>query len=185
MKPKAIESEPDSQAQVVGQNGNTRLNRRKGVVKMAVVRWKPITRWDPFDELMDIQRGLNRIFSRGVDQDMERGERAWAPVVDVYEDEDSVVVKAELPGVSEKDIEISVDDSTLMIRGERKTEEEFKEENYHRIERAYGSFQRVLSLPTSVDTEKVEAMYENGVLQITCPKHEGVKPRKIEVKAGK
>ena len=152
---------------------------------MAIVRWKPLTRWDPFDELLDIQRGINRIFSRGVDREFDRGDRAWAPVVDIYEDENSVVVKAELPGMDEKDIEISVDDSTLLIRGEKKTEEEFKEENYHRIERAYGTFQRVLSLPTSVDTDKVEAVYKDGVLEITCPKLEDVKPKKIEVKAGK
>jgi HSP20 family protein len=152
---------------------------------MAIVRWKPITRWDPFDELLDIQRGLNRIFTRGVDQDLEMNDRAWAPVVDIYEDENSITVKAELPGISEKDIEISVDDSTLTIKGERKTEEEFKKENYHRIERAYGTFQRVLTLPASVNTEKVEAVYKSGILEIKCPKHEGVKPKKIEVKAGK
>ncbi len=103
------------------------------------------------------------------------------PAVDIYETENEVVLTAEIPGVDEKDIEIKVEDNNLTIRGERKFEKETKEENYHRIERAYGSFFRSFALPTYVDQDRIEAEHENGVLKIRMPKRAELKPRKVKI----
>jgi HSP20 family protein len=101
--------------------------------------------------------------------------------VDIYETENEVVLTAEIPGVDEKDIEIKVEDSTLTLKGERKFEKETKEENYHRIERAYGSFFRSFTLPAYVDQDKIEAEHENGVLKIRMPKKAELKPKKVKI----
>jgi HSP20 family protein len=112
-------------------------------------------------------------------------EREWSPAIEVFEKEDKYVVKAELPGLKEEDVDISVTDGTLALKGEKKTEHEVEEEEYHWSERTYGSFLRTISLPSNVDAEKIEADYENGMLEITLPKMAEIKPKKITVKSKK
>jgi HSP20 family protein len=147
---------------------------------MAIVRWL-----DPFRDLSTIQERMNQIFedalarNRGREEGLRSG--MWTPAVDIYENTDSVVVKAELPGVEKDQISVEVKDGILSLRGERKFEKEVKEESYHRIERAYGSFQRSFSLPVSVDQEKVTAKFKNGVLEVKLPKKEQAKPKQIKV----
>jgi HSP20 family protein len=128
---------------------------------------------------------MNQIFedalsrSRGRDEGLRTG--MWTPAVDIYENNDSVVVKAELPGVEKDQISVEVKDGILTMRGERKFEKEVKEESYHRIERSYGSFQRSFSLPVSVNQEKVTARFQDGVLEVKLPKKEQAKPKQIQV----
>jgi HSP20 family protein len=110
-------------------------------------------------------------------------EEAWLPAVDVSETGDKITVKAEIPGMEAKDIEISMVGDTLTIKGEKKAEKEEKDENYHMVERSYGSFNRAMKIPAMVDAEKVEATYKNGVLTVVLPKKEEVKPKAIEIKA--
>jgi HSP20 family protein len=147
---------------------------------MAIVRWL-----DPFRDLSTIQERMNQIFedalarNRGREEGIRSG--MWTPAVDIYENTDSVVVKAELPGVEKDQISVEVKDGILSLRGERKFEKEVKEESYHRIERAYGSFQRSFSLPVSVDQEKVTAKFRDGVLEVKLPKKEQAKPKQIKV----
>jgi len=134
--------------------------------------------------MITLRERMNRLFedffaSRGEEQDLLAG--SWTPSVDIYETEHEVVLTAELPGMDEKDIEIKVEDNTLTISGERRMEKEIKEENYHRIERAYGSFCRSFTLPNYVDQDKISAEYDNGILKITMPKKPELKPRKVKV----
>jgi len=111
--------------------------------------------------------------------------RPWAPAVDIQETADELVLTADLPGVSMKDIDVRIEDGTLALSGERKFEKEDKSVGYHRIERSYGSFKRLFALPDTVEPDKVSAGYENGVLTITLPKKEVAKPRSIKVELGK
>lgn len=143
-----------------------------------------IIRWDPFRDLITLREKMNRLFeeaftSRGEEKELISS--SWTPSVDIYETENALVLNAELPGLDEDDIEIKIEDNTLSIKGERKFEKETKEENYHRIERAYGSFYRSFSLPSYVDQDKIEAEHENGILKITMPKKPELKPRKVKV----
>lgn len=152
---------------------------------MALVRWRPRTEVDPFRDLLGIQDEINRLFDFSLGRrPFERSgllEGAWAPALDMYEDEDKVFVKAELPGMTDKDIDVSILDNTLTIKGEKKKEEEKKEESYHRVERMYGAFQRSVVLPTHVDPNKVKASFKNGVLEIEMPKKEEAKPKQVKV----
>jgi HSP20 family protein len=107
---------------------------------------------------------------------------AWIPVVDIAEHDDQYVVKVELPGVNKEDVKITLESNILTIRGDKKQEKETKNENYHRIERSYGSFQRSFTLPTTVKNEKIDAVYKDGILSILLPKAEEAKPKRIEVK---
>ena len=143
-----------------------------------------IVRWDPFDALLGAQEDLNRLFRRGWlrspgDEIAQAG--AWTPAVDIYETEDSLVVEAELPGVDPKNIDVSVDEGVLSLKGERKLEKEVKEENYHRVERAYGMFQRSVRLPSDVDADAIKANYESGVLKVSVPKVEPKKPKSVPI----
>jgi HSP20 family protein len=141
-----------------------------------------IIRWDPFRDLVTLRDKMNRLFEdavRGEEKDLITS--SWAPAVDIYETEDELVLAAEVPGVEEKDVEISVEDNTLSIRGERKFQKETKEENYHRIERSYGSFYRSFTLPSYVDQERIHAEHESGVLKVHMPKKPEVKPRKVKI----
>src|SRR4030067_533329 len=127
-----------------------------------------IIRWDPYRDMITLRDRMNRLFEdmgsqETEDKDLSPG--AWAPSVDIYETENEVVLAAEIPGVDEKDVEIKVEDNNLTLRGERKFEKETKEENYHRIERSYGSFFRSFSLPSYIDQDRIEAEHENGVLK--------------------
>ncbi|MEW5900375.1 MAG: Hsp20/alpha crystallin family protein [Acidobacteriota bacterium] len=143
-----------------------------------------IIRWDPFRDIVSLREKMNRLFEdvvtqRGEDKDLISS--AWAPAVDIYEDESQLVLTAEVPGIEEKDIEIKIEDNTLSLHGERKMEKETKEENYHRIERSYGSFSRSFTLPNYVDQDNIRAEHENGVLKITMPKKPELKPRKVKI----
>jgi HSP20 family protein len=141
-----------------------------------------IMRWDPFRNLSSLQEQVNRLFessfpSRGDESTLT----AWAPAVDVYETENELVIKADLPDVEEKDLDVRVENNMLTIRGERKFEQKVKEENYLRMERSYGSFSRSFSLPSSVDTEAIKAEYKDGVLNISLPKRAESKPRQVKI----
>lgn len=147
-----------------------------------------IVRWEPFRDLVTTQDGFNRLFNETFSRffdDGESGSRGWAPAVDIYETDQDVVLKAELPGVDPKDVEIRVEDGTLYLKGQRKFENEVKEENYHRVERSYGSFTRSFALPSSVNSEKAKAEYKDGLLTLTLPKREEAKPKTIQINVGK
>lgn len=144
-----------------------------------------MVRFDPFRELATMQDRINRIFgdayTRRFDDDLtQRGE--WFPPVDIYENaSQEIVLKAELPGIAREDIDLRVENNTLTLRGERKRDTEVKQEQYHRVERSYGSFSRSFSLPSRIDTEKVRAEFKDGVLSIVLPVKAEAKPRQIEV----
>ena len=142
-----------------------------------------ITRWGPLRNVSTLQEQVNRLFEdtflRGRVEDSDI--TSWTPAVDIYEDGNQMVIKADLPDVDEKDIDIRVENNTLTIRGERKFEQKVEEENYLRVERAYGAFSRSFSLPSSVNTDSINAEYKNGVLSVTLPKREESKPRQIKV----
>ena len=144
-----------------------------------------IIRWRPTRDLLSIRDEVNRLFDNfftGVPE-RRRGllEGEWAPSVDVAETENDVVVTAELPGVEQDDVDITITDDILTLKGEKKEEKEVKEKNYHRIERSYGSFQRSISLPSGVQADKAKAIYKDGVLHITLPKAEEAKPKQIKI----
>ena len=148
-----------------------------------------IVRWEPFRDLLTTQDRFNRLFndtfSRFWGEGGEPTQTGWLPAVDVYETDHNVVMKAELPGVDPKNVEIRVEDGTLYLKGERKFEKEVKDDNYHRVERSYGSFARSFGLPSSVDSEKGTAEYKDGVLTLTLPKKEEAKPKTIKILASK
>jgi HSP20 family protein len=140
-----------------------------------------ITRWRPFRDLVSIQDEMNRLFDDFFGRPVTRPEweEAWSPSVDVSETKDNVIINAEIPGMNKEDVKVSVQDNVLTLSGERKQEKEEKNANYHRIERSYGSFSRSFTLPTSVQADKVKATYKDGILKITLPKTEEVKPKEI------
>lgn len=142
-----------------------------------------IVKWDPLRELRAMQEQMNRLFEMSRDrtfgEPFEQG--LWQPPVDIYEDDREVVVKMEVPEIEQKDIDVHIEEGTLIIQGERKLEREEKKHNYHRIERSYGSFRRSFSLPATVDQGEVRATCEKGVLKVVLPKKAVVKPRQIEV----
>jgi len=145
---------------------------------MAIVRWN-----DPFREFAQLQERINRVFNDAYRSDeglMTSG--TWVPPVDIYQNGDhEVVIKAEFPDMSREDIDITVDNGTLTIKGEKKLTQDVKEEQFHRIERRYGTFSRSFSLPQTVDTAKVGAEYKNGVLTVRLPLREEAKPRSVKV----
>ncbi|SRR5579872_258239 len=146
-----------------------------------------LTRWDPFRELTNIHDRMNRLFQEGFGSNRDEGlsTTAFLPPTDVYEDENHINLKLEVPGIDEKDLNIHVENNTLIIKGERKFEKEEKEENFRRVERQYGSFVRTFTLPASVDPNHIEANYDKGVLNITMPKRAEAKPKQIQVGIGK
>lgn len=148
-----------------------------------------IIRWDPFSDLLSIQDKMNRLFedtmtrSRSFGPDEELGVSSWIPAVDIYETENEIVLKAELPEVKKEDVNINIENNVLTLSGERKFEKETKKENYHRIERSYGVFKRSFTLPTVVDQENIKATFNDGVLQVNMAKRQETKPRQIEIEA--
>jgi HSP20 family protein len=143
-----------------------------------------MTRWDPFRDLMGIQSELNRLFGRtygGESGGSTSG--AWVPPLDIYETKEKFVVTVELPGIEPDSVDVSVEDSTLTIKGERSFTNEVDEDSYHRVERRYGSFVRSLSLPQTARADAIEASFDKGVLSIEIPKAEEAKPRRISIKA--
>jgi len=148
---------------------------------MAIVRFEqgfPLTAQNQFE------RFLREAFSP-VTGEGEVSTRTWAPPVDIYENGDNLVLKAELPGFNPDDVEIRVEDNTLYLKGERKFEKDVKEQSYHRVERSYGTFTRTFSLPNSIDADKVAANYKDGVLTLTMPKKEEAKPKTIKINVSK
>jgi HSP20 family protein len=146
-----------------------------------------LTRFEPFREFATLQDRVNRVFRESYSpegRDESLTTSSFAPAVDVYEDEHNVTLKIEVPGIDEKDIDVRLENNTLNVHGERKIEKEEKEENYRRVERQYGSFTRTFTLPTTVDSEKVSATYDKGVLKVTLPKKAEAKPKQIKVTVG-
>jgi HSP20 family protein len=144
-----------------------------------------IVRYDPFRDLRTLQEEVNRLFSSNLgrsfgDEGIGRG--AWAPSVDIYENKDQIVLEAELPGMKQEDFDLSIENNVITLRGERKFEKTDDTDNYHRVERSYGSFTRSFTLPHTVSPEGATAEYNNGVLRVTLPKREETKARRIEVK---
>jgi HSP20 family protein len=144
-----------------------------------------LTKWDPFKDLLSLQDRMNRLFDESV-RNVKPGDEAlssaiWSPAVDIYETDDEVVVKAELPEVDQKDIDIQIENNTITLRGERKFNKETKKENFHRIERAYGAFSRSFTLPGTINQEGIRADYKDGILKISMPKREETKPKQIKV----
>jgi HSP20 family protein len=142
--------------------------------------------WDPLRDFGSLQERINRMFeetmkalSLTVGEEFERG--TWTPAVDIYETEDSFVVRADLPGVSKDDIQVEIKDNTLTLKGEKKFEEKVSRDNYIRVERAYGTFVRSFTLPQNVDADKIKAKYKEGVLELTIPKKEEAKLKQIRV----
>jgi HSP20 family protein len=143
-----------------------------------------MSRWDPFRELSSIQNELNRLFGRTFSAETsEAREAAWAPAIDVAETQDRFVITAELPGVEPTDVDISVENSVLTLRGDRRFYQETNEEDFHRIERRFGVFARSITLPSTADPERIRASFDAGLLTIEVPKKEEAKPRKIQIKA--
>src|SRR5580700_3816269 len=143
-----------------------------------------ITRWDPVRGVVAFQNPFNTLF-RDLNEDEGMPTTAgFIPAVDVYEDEKKVVLKLEVPGIEEKDLDVSVEKNTLTVKGERKFEKEEKEENFHRIERRYGSFYRAFTLPSTVDTEHVGASYNAGVLKLEMTKKPEAQPKQIKINVG-
>lgn len=143
-----------------------------------------IVRYDPFRDLRSLQDEVNRLFSTNLsrafgEEGIARG--AWNPSVDIYENKDQIVLEAELPGMKREDFDLSIENNVITLRGERRFEKKDESDNYHRVERSYGSFARSFTLPQTVQAEQVAAEYRNGVLRVTIPKREEVKARRIEV----
>jgi HSP20 family protein len=146
-----------------------------------------ITRWDPFRDMFALQNRMNSLF-----QEFNRGQgetdaittAAFVPAVDIYEDEHKIVLKLEVPGMKQEELDIRLENNVLAVRGERKFEKEEKEENFHRIERRYGSFYRSFTVPNTVNTENIKADYEAGVLRIALEKRAEAKPKQIKVQVG-
>ena len=142
-----------------------------------------ISRWYPIREVASLQDRVNSLFQDFAGDNQTVTAAAFAPAVDVYENGEKVVLKLDVPGIKEEDLDIRVENQTLSVRGERKFEAEEKEENFHRIERRYGSFFRSFSLPTTVDTENVNASYNAGVLKLELKKKASAQPRQIKIGA--
>ena len=150
---------------------------------MALIRWEPVT------ELNTIQNEMNRLFNTFFDQPAPTGRggapsRRWVPAMDLVETADDFVLRADLPGLTQDDVKIELEDSTLTVSGERKSERTDKHEGYYRVERAFGSFSRSLTLPKGIDADAVTASFDNGVLEIRVPKPEERKPRRISIAVG-
>jgi len=143
-----------------------------------------IVRWDPFRDLNMLQDRMNRLFDDAGSTwrtDEPAATTSWSPSVDIFETEGEIVVKAELPGIDRKDIQLNLENNVLSLRGERKFQKETKDDNYHRIERSYGAFRRSFSIPASVDEERIRADYNDGVLKIVLPKKDQTKPKQIKI----
>jgi HSP20 family protein len=141
-----------------------------------------LVRWEPMRELNALQGEMNRLFNTFFDEGGGNGrQRRWAPAVDLLEREDSLVLKADLPGLSEDDVQIEVRNDVLTFSGERKAEHEEKQNGYFRVERSFGHFSRSLQLPEGVDSDRIQANFDNGVLVVTIPKPQAPQPRRISI----
>src|SRR5215467_944482 len=147
-----------------------------------LVNMRTIARWEPFRGVTTLQDQINRLFSDTFERSGDQSNlSAWAPAVDIYENEHELVVKADLPDVDSKDLDIRVENNLLAIRGERKFEKKVNQENYLRMERSYGSFARSFTLANTVNADAIKADYQSGVLSLSIPKREEAKPKQIKV----
>jgi len=150
-------------------------------------RWRPygtaVERWEPFRGVNEIQGEMNRLLDSffGRPATLVAGERMWAPLADMYETKDDLLVTFELPGVREKEVSVSITGDVLTVKGERRFERDVEDEGFHRLERVYGKFERSMPLPIPVQADKVKATYRDGVLEIRLPKVEEVKPKEIKI----
>jgi HSP20 family protein len=156
--------------------------------RMFLEMWKPrvqsLNRWDPFAEIADLHKEMDQVFGEFFGRTpfrMATTEAMWSPVVDVHETKDNILLQIELPGIKQEDIQVSIEGDILTLKGERKREAEVKEDQYHRIERSYGRFERSVVLPLVVDANRVKATCRDGVLGIQLPKKEEAKPKEIKV----
>lgn len=154
---------------------------------MSLIRWSPKRELASRpSELFSVQREINRLFDNFFHGDVQADDSlfssVWAPAVDIAEQDDQYVVKIELPGVNKDDVKITLESNILTIRGEKKQEKEIKEDNYHRMERSYGSFQRSFTLPATVKSDKIDASFKDGILTVSLPKAEEAKPKRIDIK---
>ena len=143
-----------------------------------------IHRWDPFREVLSLQNRMNSLFREMGDSDSPLTTASFVPAVDIYEDPNRVILKLEVPGIDEKDLDIRVENNTLTVKGERKFDKDEKEENFHRIERRYGSFFRSFTLPSTLDSEHVAASYNAGILKLELHKKPEAQPRQIKINVG-
>jgi HSP20 family protein len=144
-----------------------------------------LVRWDPIRELDSLQGDMNRLFDRFFEGRAANGtSRRWVPAMDLVETDDHLVLRGDLPGMTEDDVDIEIKDSVLTVSGERRAEHEDKGEGYHRVERAFGSFSRSLSLPQGIEPERVEANFKDGVLEVRIPKPAEAKPTRVQIGKG-
>ncbi len=146
----------------------------------------PAVKWEPFRDLLSLQERMNRLFDETVGRTETREELIqsnWVPPVDIYETAEAIVLQAELPGLTREDIQVEMRDNALSLSGERRFQKDVNQENYHRIERAYGPFSRSFALPSTVEPEKIRAHFSNGVLEIVIPKQEKTRPKQIKIDA--
>ena len=148
---------------------------------MTLVRWRPRKEWDPFAGLFDLHSGLTDLLAPATRGEPGFGE--WFPPVDVSADDEKVVVQADLPGLKDNEVDVSLNEGVLSIKGERKHQAESKKDGYHSVERAYGSFHRAIRIPAEVDASKAKAELKDGILRVTLPKAEQAKAREIKVEA--
>jgi HSP20 family protein len=140
-----------------------------------------ITRWDPFREVVALQNRVNSLFRNLNEEDAPLAAANFVPPVDIYEDAEKLVLKIEVPGIEQKDLDVRVEGNTLTVKGERKFEAEEKEKNFHRIERSYGSFFRAFTLPSTVETDKIQANYNAGVLKLEMKKKPEAQPKQVKI----
>lgn len=154
------------------------------VMSMALVRWTPKTDlWDPFASLAELQEEMNRLFDSSLRRWSTRGTTTFVPPCDIVEEKDRLLVRMDLPGLCKEDVNVTLQDGVLTVKGERKIEDA-KDASYYLRERAAGEFNRSVELPVAVNAAKIEAHFRNGVLEITLPKAEEAKPKQIEIKVG-
>ncbi len=153
---------------------------------MSIMRYKPfrsLERWDPFKEFQSLADRFTSLFDEifPFEWKEETVLSRWSPAIDIYETDEDIVVSAEVPGMDKKDIEVNVVNNVLTLKGEKKLDKEIKKENFHRIERCYGSFSRTFTLPDYVETDNIKASFKNGLLEIKIPKKPAAKPKEIKI----
>jgi HSP20 family protein len=142
-----------------------------------------LVRWNPLSDMTTLHNRVNRLFDELMRSNDGNATTMWSPAADIFETQDAMVLKLEVPGVDRNHIDLQIENNVLTVRGERKFEQEAKSDNYHRVERSYGTFSRSFALPVIVDQEKVRADYKDGVLKISLPKKEQAKAKRIEIAA--
>jgi len=148
---------------------------------MAIVRWKPRREWNPFTDMLDLQNNLNRVLGFALGKRGASDETTWNPSVDIYRQGENFILKSELPGLGKDDIDITIVDNIVTLKGTKKYESEIKDEDYYHVERLFGTFERSFELPANIDRSKVKALFNNGVLEVTLPLAEESKPKQIKI----